>query len=107
MRPKKTDVVAALRAPALADACSEFLRLYELAMVMVPGSVEDERMFSAMNFIRSDRRNRLKAKHLTVCARLFKDVLYTPSTFPLAKAVGIWHDKAGLRGRYMGASQKL
>jgi hypothetical protein len=75
MRPKKTDVVAALRAPALADACSEFLRLYELAMV--PGSVEDERMFSAMNFIRSDRRNRLKAKHLSVCALVQGCVVYT------------------------------
>jgi hypothetical protein len=38
------DVVAALRAPALADAYYEFLRLFELAMEMVPGSVEDEHM---------------------------------------------------------------
>jgi hypothetical protein len=73
------DVAEAMRAPALADSCSEFLRLYELAMVMVPGSVEDERMFSAINFIRSDHRNRMKASHLSVCARLFKDVLFESS----------------------------
>ncbi len=102
-----SDVVAALRAPAMADACSEFLPLYELAMVLVPGSVEDERMFSAMNFIRSDRRNGWKANHLTVCARLFNDALYRPSTFLFAKAVGVWHDKAGLRGRFMGTSKKV
>ncbi len=71
-------------------------------MVMVPGSVEDERMFSAMNFIRSERRNSLQAPHLTACARLFKDVPFTPSTLPYAEAIGIWHDGASARGRFMG-----
>jgi hypothetical protein len=47
---------------------------------MVSGSVQDERMFSAMSIIRSDRRNRLKASHLTMCARLLKDVLLTESS---------------------------
>ena len=84
------------------------LRLYELAMVMVPGYVENERMFSAMNFIRSDRRNRLQAPHLTACTRLFKDALFTPSPFPYAEAIGIWHAGASLLGSYMGcaAAQK-
>jgi hypothetical protein len=69
---------------------------------MVSGPVQDERMFSAMDFIRSDRRNRLKASHLTMCACLFKDVLFTPSSFPYSKAIGVWYDTAAVRGRYMG-----
>jgi hypothetical protein len=55
-----------------------------------------------MNFIRSDRRNQLKASHLTVCARLFKDVLFTPSSFPYSEAIGMWYDADAVRGRYMG-----
>ena len=55
-----------------------------------------------MNFIRSDRRNRLMASHLTMCARLFKDVLFTPSSFPYSEAIGMWYDAAAVRGRYMG-----
>ncbi len=60
-------------------------------MVMMPGSV-----------ILSDRRNRLKASHLTMCARLFKDVLFTPSSFPYSEAIGVRYDAAAVRGRYMG-----
>jgi hypothetical protein len=99
------DVVEALRAPALADACSEFLKLHQLALVMVPGSVEDERKFSAMILFRSDRRSRLKASHLTVCARLFKYVLFEPPCFPYAKAICVWYDRAAVHGRYMGGVQ--
>ena len=74
-------------------------------MLGVPGSVEDERMFSAVNFIRSDRRRRLQAPHLTACACLFKDVLFTSSTFPFPEAIGIWHN-AAVRGRYRALPQR-
>jgi hypothetical protein len=57
----------------------------ELAMVKVPGCVGDERMYSAMNFIRSGCRRRLQAPHLTACARLVKDVLFTPPPFRLLR----------------------
>jgi hypothetical protein len=39
--------------------------------------------------------------------RLFKDVLYTPCTYPHAKAVGVWYDKVGLRGRHTSTSKKV
>jgi hypothetical protein len=32
-------------------------------MVMLPGSVEDERMFSTLKYIRNPQRNRLQAQH--------------------------------------------
>ena len=37
----------------------EFFAVAELAMVMIGGSLEDERAFSAMNFLKSNTHNRL------------------------------------------------
>ena len=51
--------------------CSEYLVLAEVAPVMVPGSVENERLFSAMSFIKNGLRNSLKNPHLTAAVRLF------------------------------------
>ena len=56
--------------------------LAELALVMVPGSVEDERLFSAMNFIKNVLRNKLKNPHLTAAVRLFFSRQFTVKTFP-------------------------
>ncbi|KAJ9533737.1 hypothetical protein QJQ45_026806 [Haematococcus lacustris] len=50
---------------------SEYIKLAELALVMTPSSVEEERMFSAMAYLKDDTRNRLQECHLNVCARVF------------------------------------
>ena len=42
--------------------------LAELVIVMVPGSLEVERMFSTLKYICNPQRNRLQAQHLTCCA---------------------------------------
>ncbi len=49
---------------------SEYAKLAEIALVMVPGSVEDERRFSALTFRKSKVRNRLLA-HLGQVMRMF------------------------------------
>ncbi|KAJ9532661.1 hypothetical protein QJQ45_010704 [Haematococcus lacustris] len=41
----------------------EYIKLAELALVMTPGSVEEERMFSAMAYLKDDTRNRLIWTH--------------------------------------------
>ncbi|KAJ9505222.1 hypothetical protein QJQ45_030179 [Haematococcus lacustris] len=46
----------------------EYIKLAELALVMTPGSVEEERMFSAMAYLKDDTRNRLQECHLNVLA---------------------------------------
>jgi hypothetical protein len=46
---------------------SEWMKLAELALVMVPGSVKDERVFSEMDYIKDARRNRLQNPHLSAC----------------------------------------
>ncbi|KAJ9524380.1 hypothetical protein QJQ45_008584 [Haematococcus lacustris] len=50
---------------------SENIKLTECALVMTPGSVEEERMFSAMAYLKDDIRNRLQECHLNVCTRVF------------------------------------
>jgi hypothetical protein len=42
------------------------IKVVELVMVMVPGSVKDERMFSMLKYVRNPRRNRLM--HSTLSA---------------------------------------
>lgn len=57
---------------------------------MVGGSVEDERCFSNMNFV---KRNRLD-QHLELCIRMRAQRMFTLDTFPLAAAVQVWQDRA-------------
>ena len=51
-------------------------------MVMVPGSVDDELVFSTLKYIRDPQRNRLHAQHLTCCARGFKSSAFGVESFP-------------------------
>ena len=80
--------------------------LAELALVMVPGSVEDERLFSAMNFIKNELRNKLKNPHLTAAVRLFFSRQFTVKTFPYMEALKAWRAAAAKRGRYTGTGHK-
>eukprot|EP00983_Pelagomonas_calceolata_P023663 744905-Pelagomonas_calceolata.AAC.3 len=47
--------------------CPEWIKLAEL--VVMPGSVEDGRKFSALKYLKSPQRNSLKEKHTDMCAR--------------------------------------
>ena len=79
---------------------SEWGGLAELALVMVPGSVEAERMFSTMSFIKDNLRNWLTT-HLSPCARIYshRTTTTTLASFPYATA---WWAAATTRGRYGG-----
>ncbi|KAG1679015.1 hypothetical protein FOA52_013079 [Chlamydomonas sp. UWO 241] len=71
-----------------------------LAIVMVPVSAEDERLFSALNFIKSKARSRLQNPHLTDALRLFFSKAFDVLTFPYAEALKAWKEAAAVRGRY-------
>ncbi|KAJ9528159.1 hypothetical protein QJQ45_005795 [Haematococcus lacustris] len=68
--------------PITALEISEYGRLAGLAMVMVGGSVEEERMCSAMAYLKDDTHNRLNEEHLNVCARVFHNVTHAVADFP-------------------------
>jgi hypothetical protein len=85
---------------AQADSISEWIKLAQLALVQVHGSIEDERMFSAMAYLKSKHRNRLQESHLNVAARFFNQTMFTMETFPYQDALDLWHAAAPTRGRY-------
>jgi hypothetical protein len=85
--------------PAIRNEISEFVRLAKLGLVMVPSSVEEERMFSLMGYLKDDVRNRLQQSHLNVCIRLFRSS-YSVKSFPYSEAAKIWLEQAAVRGRY-------
>ena len=78
---------------------SEWAVLAEVALVMVPGSVEAERMFSTMSFLKDKVRNRLTT-HLGPCARIYSQSTYSLANFPYEEALKHWHAAAEIRGRY-------
>ncbi len=54
----------------------EFLELVELVIVMVLGSVEDERTFSILTFMKSKLRNRLTT-HLDLVVKMYAQDFFT------------------------------
>jgi len=79
---------------------SEFIHLAKLVLVMVPGSVEDERVFSTWGYIHDGVRNRLKSNHLNLCMRMYLQNWWSVEDFPYAEALEFWHKNSGTRGRY-------
>eukprot|EP00983_Pelagomonas_calceolata_P029608 927563-Pelagomonas_calceolata.AAC.8 len=79
--------------------CPEWIKLAELMLVMVPYSIEDERMFFALKYLKSPQRNSLKEKHTNVCARGFI-MEYDFMSIPYPDAIGRWLYAKKKRGRY-------
>ena len=74
-------------------------------IVMVGGSVENERVFSTMAFIKNKLRNRLD-KNLNACVRAATQVLFDVDSFPYKKTLDAWHAGATARGRYVFHSDR-
>ena len=74
------------------------MKVAELVMVLVPGSVEDERMFSTLKYICNPQRNRLHAQHLTSCARGCKSSAFSVESFPYSQDILEWLNAKKRRG---------
>jgi hypothetical protein len=71
---------------------SEYVKLAEIGSVLVLGSVEDERCFSSLKFLKSCQRNRL-GKHLPLVVqlvRMFGQRYYSLEDFPYSEAIDSW-----------------
>lgn len=81
------------------DEFPEFAKLAEIVLVMVGGSVENERTFSSLAFIKSEQRNRLQIDNLNICLRLYSaKKMYTLNTFPYERAFEAWDGEVQRRG---------
>jgi len=78
----------------------EVAKLAEIMLLAPTGSVENERSFSDMNFIKDDRRNSLGEKHLNACMKGWR-CRFTLENFPYEVALAIWMASAS---RKLGAS---
>jgi hypothetical protein len=85
--------------PPVFHLVSEFGKLAELYLSIPMGSVENERVFSGMNYLESTQRNRLLSPHLNICARVFTAKPRLKS-FDFGRVYTMWKDTAGPRGRY-------
>jgi hypothetical protein len=63
---------------------------------MILGLVEDERMFSALSFLKSKMRNKLD-KHMDICLILFV-TKYDISKFPCERALALCQSDCDRRG---------
>lgn len=79
---------------------SEWIKVAELAVTAVLGSVEDERTFSTLSFMKSKLRNRLGG-HLDTCVKVYAQDFYTQETFPYQTAISHWRDGKVRRGGTM------
>jgi hypothetical protein len=76
---------------------SEWIKVAELAVTAVLGSVEDERTFSSLSFMKSKVRNRLGG-HLDTCVKVYAQEFFTQESFPYQTAISHWRDGKARRG---------
>ncbi len=74
----------------------EFMQLAELAIVQVIGSVEDERTFSTLTFMKSKLQNWLVG-HLDIAIHMFAQDFFSKETFLFQVVVIDWNDEDKVR----------
>jgi len=78
---------------------TEFIKLAEIAVTHVIGSVEDERTFSSLAFLKSKLRATL-VDNLEVAVGMYSQRIFTLETFPYQRVFEAWFN-GGERGRYL------
>ena len=66
----------------------EYFKLADLCQTMILGLVEDEKMLSALTFLKSKLRNKLD-KNVYTCLRLYV-TKYEVDGFPYERALSLW-----------------
>jgi hypothetical protein len=65
------------------------VKLVELVMVQILGSVEDERCFSTLAFMKLKFHNRF-ITHLLIVVHMFTQQFYTLENFPYVECIEQW-----------------
>jgi len=74
---------------ALAKTFSEYVKLAQIAMIHVLGSIEDEHCFSSLSFLKDRLQNRLDA-NLGVVVGMKAQQVYTINNFPYKECFEQW-----------------
>jgi hypothetical protein len=75
----------------LLSCLSEYMKVANIVVTAVLGSVEDEHTFSTLKFMKSKLRNRLGG-HLDTTMRMFSQGFYNQETFPYQEAISQWRE---------------
>jgi hypothetical protein len=75
------------------------MKLAEVLVVMVVGSVEDERLFSHMKYIKVDERHLLGLAILKAALKEAVHTLFDHDTFPIEDALKVWRAEKPRRER--------
>jgi len=67
----------------------EYFKLAEIGCCLVFGSVEDEKCFFTLKFLKSCHRNKLE-KHLPLAVRMFRHRYFFIDDFPYKEAIQSW-----------------
>jgi hypothetical protein len=73
-------------------------KLVEITLVLIGGSVEDERTFSIVKWVKNPQRNRLQGDNLDACVRVHGQTWFDLKTFPYEMALESWLAKTERRG---------
>ena len=87
--------LSSMVAKSYGKGLSKYFKLADLCQTMILGSVEDERMFSAMTF-KSKLRKKLD-KNVDTCLRLYV-TKYEFDNFPYERALALWRSDHERRG---------
>jgi hypothetical protein len=93
-----------MKSPLRGDI-SEFVTLAIIMLIMPASSAQAERLFSSMNFIKNDHRNRLGEEHLNHTIRLFTSK-YDMDDFPFETALEIFLSRKDRRGVCLTGGQR-
>jgi hypothetical protein len=75
----------------LASKLLEWIKVAEIAAVTILGSVEDERTFSTLNYMKSKVRNNLQ-EHLDLVVRMYGQNFYDLKSYPIHDAIRKWKE---------------
>jgi hypothetical protein len=81
----------------MVQCLSEFIKVAEVAVTAVLGSVEDECTFSTLGFMKSKLRNRL-ASHLDTTVKMFLQPFYKQDNIPYQNAITHWREQRARLG---------
>ncbi len=77
--------------PLLVLKLSEYIKVVEITIVQILGSVEDERTFSNLAFMKSKLHNKLTT-HFNLYVRMFTHNFYNVSNFPYDASIATWKE---------------
>jgi hypothetical protein len=75
----------------LVHKLSEYMKVVEITMVMVLGSIEDVKTFNNLAFMKNKLCNWLTT-HLDLCVRMFTQNVYTITNFPYDATIVAWKE---------------